>query len=175
MLKACIEIISTGESTWMPIPNGDLGTAISDFTGDKDWECNIITGIVKDNITQFTNNSFHKCNLYDFNQMLLQAHDFQYTNENLAVLNLLLEHYNYDVDYVVSVYEDSGFKVYYGAEDMGDVAAEYIENNFTWLEDAENQVNFACYFDFKSYGEEVLASSGTYLQDKNNKVIVEVY
>jgi hypothetical protein len=175
MLKAGIEIISTGEITWIPIPNGDLSSAISDFTEGKDWECTYITGVKENGITMFPNNNFYKCNLHDFNQMLLQANDFQYTDENLAVLNLMLEHCNYDCDDVVTYYEGDCFKVYRGVVDMGQVAYEYLEQSeWIWYTSLKNN-ELLGYFDFKSYGEEILGAENTWLQDKNYKIIVEVY
>jgi hypothetical protein len=174
MLKACIEKIATGESCWIPIPNGDLSSAISDFAGDRDWECVLITGIKEDGVTIFPNNSFHKCDLFEFNNMLLQANDIQYIDENLVVLNLLLEHFNYDCEQVINAYENSTFRIYKNVKDFGSVAEEYLEYNSEWYSEFQEQ-RLLSYFDFKSYGEEVLEPNGTWLRDKNYKIIIEVF
>lgn len=174
MLKVCIEIISNGKYIWTYIPNENLWEEISNFVGDKDWECTIITGLVKDRKTEFTNNSFHKCDLNEFNQMLLQLNNFQYTIENLATLNLFLEDRHYNCDEVINMYEESNFRVYHNVDNMSDVAMEYLENTTEWYSEFEEQ-RLLSYFDFLSYGEEVLLSSGTWLKDKRNKIIIEVF
>lgn len=174
MLKACIEKIATGEYAWISLPNENLGSVISDFTGDRDWECVIITGMKEDGITLFPFNNFHKCDIFQFNNMLLQSNDFQYTDDNLVVLNLLLEHFGYDCEQVIDAYENGVFRVYSNAASMEEVAMEYLENTSEWFSEFEEK-RLLSYFDFKSYGEEYLVSSGTWLQDKKNKIIVEVF
>lgn len=182
MLKACIEIISTGQSTWIEIPNGDLSAAISDFTSfgppineSRDWECTIITGLKQDGITSFVNNSFHKCDIFELNDLLLAQPNVKEI-EDYVVLNLLLEDRNHNCEEVEDIFRHEQYKVYKDAEHMGDVAMEYLENTSSWYQEAkENCYNFDAYFDFKSYGEEILGSDGNWLQDKNYKIIVEVY
>lgn len=180
MLKACIEKIHNGESYWVSIPNGDLHTAVYDFVGDNDWEVAIVTGLKEDGITSFVNNVFHKVDsIFELNDLIVDLEtNFHFDSndiENLAFLNLLMEDRNCDIEDVSSIIRNDRFKIYHNVEDMGDVAREYLENNYSWYEDAENEINFSGYFDFKSYGEDVLGSSGNWLQDKNYKIIVEVF
>jgi hypothetical protein len=174
MLKACIEITSTGETQWFPIPSENLDNEVSKFVGDRDWDCVYITGLKENGITMFPNNNFYKCRLDDFNYMLLQANDFQYTDENLTVLNLLLEHYNYDCNDVVYAYEQSLFTTYINVNDFGDVAMEYLERTeWPWYKSLKEN-NLLEFFDFTSYGVEILSADGDWLHDKYNKIMVKI-
>lgn len=174
MLKACIEIISTGEIIWTDIPNENLAEEIPNFTGDNDWEV-VITCLEEDKITTFVNNCFHKCDIFDLNDLLLSQTN-KPTIEYYAILNLLLEDRNCNVSEVKNLLESGEFIVYRNVDNMGDVAREYLENCSTWYSEAkESQCCFDEYFDFKSYGEEILCSNGNWLQDKNYKIIIEVF
>ena len=174
MLKACIEIIPNGQFTWIPIPNGDLGTAISDFTEGKDWEFVIVTGEKIGGITNFPDNTFHECDIYSLNNMFLQANDFTYSLENLVAIDLLLRENNHDCDVVIDLFEQGKISIYQ-AIDMEVVAHQYLENTGpAWYEELKENRLFD-YFDFKSYGEEILESEGTWLKSKRYGIIVEVF
>lgn len=172
MLKACIEKIHNGESTWIPLPNGDLSSAIFDFTDDRDWECTIITGLKEDGITSFVNNSFHKCDIFQLNNLLLWLQKVGFSTnsiEHLVVLNLFLEDRNFDCNDVKAIYDIGSFRVYRDAENMGDVARSDMDNDRWDVTDFIKQ-----HIDYDSLGESLL-SDGNYLQDKRYKVIVEVF
>lgn len=180
MLKACIEIISTGQFTWIEIPNGDLDTAISDFTEDKDYEVAIITGLKIDGITTFPHNTFYKCDIFQFNDLILDLEtNFHFDSndfDNLAFLNLLLENRNHDVEEVGNIIRGEKYRLFTNVDHMGDVAMDFLEETSEWYQEAKNNCShFERYFDYKSYGEEVLESSGNWLHDKNKRIIVEVF
>lgn len=176
MLKACIEIISNGKYIWTNIPNENLGEEISNFAGDKDWECAIVTGLNKNGITSFTNNCFHKCDIFELNSLILNLKDecTFVEIEDYIVLNLFLEDRHFNCEEVENLVRNHEFTIYRNVKDMGMVAHQYLENTEPeWYEKLkENEL--LGYFDFDSYGEEKL-SDGNWLQDKRNEIIIEVF
>jgi hypothetical protein len=102
--------------------------------------------------------------------MLFQANDFKYTEENLAILNLFLEDRHYDCDEIINLYENGNFYIYHNAENMSDVAMEIIKDERY----GEIPEFIKEHIDYESYGE-FLESSGNWLQDKNYKIIIEVF
>lgn len=177
MLKACIETISTGEIQWLNIPDENLSEKISFYTKDRDWECAIVTGLKEDGITSFVSNSFHKCDLLELNNLLINLQDectFAEI-EDYVVLNLFLEDNNCDCKEVEELIRNKNFRIYRKTKDMEQVAIDYLEDNGGIWYDELKRAGLEEYFDYKSYGEEVLGSSGTWLQDKYYEIIVEVY
>lgn len=179
-LQVCIELeTAPGSICWIQIPNGDLETAISDFTEGKDYYVAIVTGLKIDGITSFVNNVFHQCDIFKLNNLIVELEEFHHFSsndiENLAVLNLILEDRNCDVDEVGDILRNEKIYIYRDVNSMGDVAREWLDNTSLWYQQAkESFPDFDKYFDFDSYGEGML-SSGNYLHDKRNKIIVEVY
>jgi hypothetical protein len=174
-MKICIEIISTEQTCWIPFPNGDLSSAINDFTEGRDYET---TAIINNETNIFTN-TFHKCDIFKLNILLIELEENHHFDTEdfkcLSILSLLLEDRNYNVDEVAGILFSNQYKVFH-AKDMGDVAKEYLEETSSWYKEAkENESFFDRYFDFKEYGEQVLGSSGSFLQDKDNEIIIEIF
>jgi hypothetical protein len=179
MLQVCISIISTEQNTWISIPNGDLETAVYDFVGDNDWECAIVVGLKKNNITSFVNNSFHKVDsIFELNKLLIELEEHYHFDcsdiKNLSVLNMLLEDRNCDLYQVSQIMLNEEYKIH-NAKSIGEVAKEYLEEECSWYKEAkEAEYRLDIYFDFEKWGEENLEANGTWLHDEDNGFILEV-
>jgi hypothetical protein len=179
-MKLCIETIEEHKTGWIEFPNGDLEAAIGDFTWNNDYHVLSIIGLDKNKIGTFHNNSFHECDIFKLNNLILDLeYNFHFDPndlDNLAVLNALLVDRNYDVGEVGDIIRGDKLRIYNDVEDMGDVAREFLDETSSWYHEARKafpEINK--YFDFKSYGEEILNQSNNFIQIKDNKIIVEVY
>lgn len=175
VLQACIELIPSEQNTWITIPNGDLETAISDFTGDKDWK----VAMVLDTKAEFLNNSFHKVdNIFELNDLIVEletdCHFDSNDVKNLSILNMLLEDRHFDIAQVTKIMINEEYKIH-NVKSIGEVAKEYLEETSSWYKEVkEEETNFDNYFDFEKWGEEMLEANGTWLHDEDNGFILEV-
>lgn len=172
MIKICVQGFSANDSGWLAIPNGDIDSAISDIVGDRDWqvtdlECNLHT------------NSFISCDIKELNDAILELEEHYHFDSddvsNLSALNMLLEDRHHNVEEVKNILINAEYHIYRDVESIADVAREYLENtSIEYSEMIANDSVLVKYIDFQSYGEEVLEAEGTWLFDKENKLIMEV-
>jgi hypothetical protein len=173
MIKICVQAYNdANDASWIAIPNGDIDTAISDVVGDRDWR-------VSDLECELGTNSFISCDIKELNAAILELEEYHHFDSsdvsNLSVLNMLLEDRHHNVEEVKNILINAEYHIYRDVESIADVAREYLENtSVEYSEMIENDSVLVKYIDFQSYGEEVLEAEGTWLFDKENKLILEV-
>lgn len=151
---------------WITLPNEDLDAAIEDSIGNReddyiftDYECDIGLNVLDYDVREL-------------NDLLMFIDETDHLDleesRDRAILKLLIEELSTLDDVEISI-SDGNFIVFH-AKDMGEVAQSYIENTTNWSEFPET---IRKHFNYDSYGEE-LYSTGTFLQDKKNNIILEV-
>lgn len=168
MIKVLIENSTNDNRSWISIPNENIKAEISNAMGESgSWTVAMM------NCDLFSN-SFLLCNLIDFNELVLELEEHYHFDvddiKNLSVLNMLIEDSHYDLEQVRNIMTGEGFHMH-NVKNEEELAKSFLSSTSTWYAELE-ELNLLRYFDFKSYGEQMI-KDGEFLVDTENEIIIE--
>lgn len=151
-----------GEWVTLPVSDEELQAILDKYSnnGQTDYA-------IHDSDSPFTINEYD--NPFKVNEWAQSLEDI---NEDEAVISAILSNFS-GTEEALKVLESGEYAVYWDCDDMGDVAAEYIESTGL-LSDVPEDVKR--YFDYDAYGSD-MESEGTFIRFTTGKQrgYVEIY